>query len=498
MPTRAAVRAELARRHLAEFVRQAWPVLNPGVPLEWAWYLDAICGHLEAAARGHPAARRLLICQPPNTLKSTVASVCWPAWVWTWRPGCRFLCAANDGPLATRDAMAMRELVRSRWYQDGFRPAWRLRADQDEKTWFGNTAGGHRISYSVSAKVTGKKGDVLLVDDANDAKKVGSATDRQAVVDWHDLAFSGRVTDERRSPEVVVGQRLHPGDLIGHLKRRGGWTELRLAEEFDPAARCVTPLWSDPRAAAGELLRPARFGPAQIAERVGVLGSAGYQAQHNQDPRAAGGKFFDRALARLVHAVPAGTVAVRYWDTAATKGAASANTAGVLVGRTPLGRFLVADCVAGNWTPAERDAVMLQTAAADRHRRDLRVVRTYIERPGGFGTESVDAQVRMLAGYAVEPAPVGSSDGSKEDRARPLSAQWEVGNVDVLDGGWAEEFLVELDEFPGGRRVDRADATAGAFNKLTGGGSFTAADLPDPAAGGPTELDRLAAAGAFR
>src|SRR5206468_1450198 len=141
----------------------------------------------------------------------------------------------------------MRDLVESDWYQEWFRPDWRLRVDQDQKTWFANDAGGHRISYSVNARVIGRKGDILLVDDANDAKKVHSAVERDSVVQWHDLAFSGRMADEKRSPHVVVGQRVHPLDLIGHLKNRGGWVELRLSEEFDPAHRCVTPLWTDPR-----------------------------------------------------------------------------------------------------------------------------------------------------------------------------------------------------------------------------------------------------------
>jgi hypothetical protein len=109
--------------------------------------------------------------------------------VWAREPATRFLFAANDGPLATRDALAMRELIESDWYRRAFAPAWVLKDDQDVKTWYANTAGGHRISYSVSARVTGKKGDILVVDDANDAKKVWGEAERKAVIDWHDTEF---------------------------------------------------------------------------------------------------------------------------------------------------------------------------------------------------------------------------------------------------------------------------------------------------------------------
>ncbi len=283
------MRAELARRDLAVFVKQAWAVLTPGKELWWGWYLQAICDHLQAVTEGR--VRKLAISLPPNTLKSFIVSVCWPAWVWATDPSVRFLVAANDGPLATRDALAMRSLVESDWYTEHYRSAgavageWALAPDQAEKTWFVTTKGGHRISYSVNARVTGKKGDVLIVDDANDARKVHSKAERDNVIRWHDDAFSGRVADEKKSPEVIVGQRTHKDDLIGHCLRKPGWTQLKLPEEFDPTDRCVTGIgYADPRAAYGELLRPERFGPAQVTDRINTLGSVGFHTQHNQKP----------------------------------------------------------------------------------------------------------------------------------------------------------------------------------------------------------------------
>jgi predicted phage terminase large subunit-like protein len=182
-----------------------------------------------------------------------------------------------------------------------------------------------------------------------------------------------------------------------------------------------------------------------------------------------GGKFFDRLKVRLVPSAPVGTVAVRYWDTAATKGVSSANTAGVLLGRTPAGRFIVVHCAAENCSPSERKALLKQVSASDLHRPGVSVISSWIEQPGGFGTESVQDDIMGLAGYAIQANKVGGSSGSKEERWKPLTAQWEVGNVDVVEGDWTESFLAEMDSVPNGR-LDRADAAAGAFNKLTGGG----------------------------
>lgn len=33
--------------HLAYFVRAAWPILMPGIPLLWNWHLEALCKHVQ-------------------------------------------------------------------------------------------------------------------------------------------------------------------------------------------------------------------------------------------------------------------------------------------------------------------------------------------------------------------------------------------------------------------------------------------------------------------
>ncbi len=461
-PGRPAVRAEMARLSLSRFVRQAWAeVLSPGRPLAWGWYLDAICAHLEAVTRGD--CRRLIVTQPPNTLKSTVTSVCWPAWVWATDPRVRFLTAANDGTLATRDAVAMRDLVQSDWYQSSFRPAWRVRPGSDQKTYYANTAGGHRLAVSVNGAVTGKKGDVVLVDDPDDARRVVSPAERAAVHDWYDRAYSGRVADEANSPLIVVGQRLHPDDLIGHLVGQPGWTQLRLAERYDPARRLDTNWYADPRTEAGAFLRPGRFGETEWADRVARMGRRAVDTQHNQHPQHSDETWFPRHLAAVLPAVPAGTRAIRFWDTASTMGAASCDTAGVLMGVTPTGSYGVLDVVVAKLLPAARDALIVQTAHLDRARTDCRVTATCVERPAGVGIEVSQNIVRLLAGFNAKEVPVGRP---KDERIQPFAAQWQVGNVWLLAGAWNARFLDEHEAMPGGSARDISDAAGGAFNEL--------------------------------
>ena len=64
---------ELATRCLREFVRLAWPVVEPSTPFVPGWHIDAIVEHLEAVTRGQ--IRNLLINVPPRHMKSLLVSV---------------------------------------------------------------------------------------------------------------------------------------------------------------------------------------------------------------------------------------------------------------------------------------------------------------------------------------------------------------------------------------------------------------------------------------
>ena len=84
--------------------------------------------------------RKLLINMPPRHMKSTLVSVLWPAWVWTFRPDIRWLYTSYALSLSIRDTMKMRAVITSPWYQALFSDSFRLQADQNEKSKFFNNA----------------------------------------------------------------------------------------------------------------------------------------------------------------------------------------------------------------------------------------------------------------------------------------------------------------------------------------------------------------------
>ena len=278
-----------AVRSLAEFVRRAWHVLEPGTNLIWNWHITLICLHLEAVSRGE--CLRLLINIPPGHAKSLLVAVFWPAWVWTHQPHWRVLFTSYDMALSTRDSIRCRDVIMSDWYQETFKTKWKLKGDMNVKSHFENTAGGFRqaLSMSVTARGTGFRGDAVVADDPHNVKEHPSDEELEGVQFIWDKRMSSRLNDPRTGVRVVIQQRVHENDLAGHLIRKGSYTHLRLPTEFDPDQACVTKWGKDPRTQPKELLSPELFTRAVIAEALEDLGEYDFAGQHNQNPAPPGG-----------------------------------------------------------------------------------------------------------------------------------------------------------------------------------------------------------------
>src|SRR5690606_5505649 len=65
---------------LVQFVREAWPLVEPGITYRHGMHIEAICLHLEHATRTPNYNLRINI--PPGCMKSILCCVMWPAWVW--------------------------------------------------------------------------------------------------------------------------------------------------------------------------------------------------------------------------------------------------------------------------------------------------------------------------------------------------------------------------------------------------------------------------------
>lgn len=279
-----------AEASLYDFVRQAWPTLLPATPFVDGWHIEAICRHLEAVTRGD--IRRLVINVPPRHLKSTLVSICWPAWIWITAPHVRLLCSSYAEKLSLEHAVACRRLIESEWFQRNWGRVFQLQGDQNAKEQYDTNKRGYRISTSVGGRGTGSGGDILIIDDPHNMGEIQSDAKREEVLTWWRQAMSTRFNDPQTGRAVLVMQRGHEEDLSGYLLGQGGWEHLCLPARFESEHGCSTSIgWSDPRIEDGELLHPARVPEAELDAMERDLGAAA-PGQLQQRPTKAGGEIF--------------------------------------------------------------------------------------------------------------------------------------------------------------------------------------------------------------
>ncbi len=453
---------------LAGFVREAWHILEPEAVYVHNWHIDAICEHLEAVTDGR--INRLLINVPPGSSKSLIVSVLWPAWEWGPKGRCslRYLTTAfNDGPVK-RDTRKCRDLIISDWYQ-ALWPAVKLK--RAGETSFSNTDTGTREGVPFGS-LTSQRGDRLIIDDPHSTETAESEADRVATTRKFREGAINRLNDQERSAIVVIMQRLHEQDVSGVIiSLKMNYVHLMIPMEFDPARACETAIgFKDPRTDEGELLDPERFPRKVVDQLESDMGSYGYSGQYQQTPTPRSGGMFQRGDFEVVDAVPAraGGRRVRAWDFAASK-AKPGRQPDWTVGLRMLmvgGVFYIEDVVRGRWSPAEVETKLKNTASQDGMPVTIRMPQD----PGSAGKSDAETKVKMLAGYS---AVVKTVTGEKATRAKPASAQAEVGNVKLVRAPWNEAFLDEVSAFPNATFDDQVDAFADALNELALGSSYT-------------------------
>lgn len=284
---------------LRSYVAESWHVVEPGRRFVPNWHIDAICDHLEALSRG--AIRDLVINIPPRTSKSTIVSVDWPTWEWSFAPYTRWLFSSYAQRLSTRDSVKSRRVIDSPWYQRRWGKVYQLTSDQNEKTRFENDKTGMRIATSVTGSGTGEGGDRIVVDDPHNVKEAESEAKRVGTLEWWDEVMSTRGNDPATRARVIVMQRVHESDLTGHvIASELGYEHLVLPMEYDPKRSSVTVIgFTDPRRIEGELLWPARFPAKEVASLKKTLGPYAYAAQMQQEPAPSKGAIFDKTWFRF-------------------------------------------------------------------------------------------------------------------------------------------------------------------------------------------------------
>ena len=310
------------QRHLSDFIRQAWRIIEPKTIYFPNWHIELLCEYLEAVCAGE--IKRLLVNMPPRYMKSSIISVLWPCWWWTHEPASRWIFASYADTLASFHSLQRRRIIENPWYARNWPHAADMVSDQNVKTFFQNRMLGHMIATTMKGAGTGLGGNFIVIDDPHKTKEAEGSAEILSAVESFKTTFATRHDDKKRGATVIVMQRVNQQDLSGYVLEQGGWTHLKLEAECEQRTVITFPRSGKQIVREeGDLLWPKREGPDEIAEHK-KRGSYYFASQFQQRPVPLGGGIIKRAWWKRYPVDPMKlepltrfSLIVQSWDTAA-------------------------------------------------------------------------------------------------------------------------------------------------------------------------------------
>lgn len=443
----------MLRQDLLSFITKCFGWLNPSQPLAMSWHLEALAYHLELVCLRQIT--RLIITVPPRHLKSISASVAFPAWMLGHYPFLRFVCASYSADLSEKHALDCRSIMNAPWYKLVF-PRTRISREKNSVSDFTTTMRGGRLSTSVGGSLTGRGGQVLIIDDPMKPDEALSDARRSTANEWFDNTAYSRLDDKQHDAIIVVMQRLHMEDLVGHLlAKREGWVHLNLPAIAQIDERIAIGPGRFHMRKTGDLLQPKRE-PIEVLNvlREG-LGNFSYSAQYLQTPIPIDGEIFKWGWFKPYDTAPArhgNDQVVQSWDTASKDKEIndfSVCTTWLVKDKT----FYLLDVFRKRLNYPELRRAVIE------HSVRWRPSAVLIEDKASGTALAQDFQGGELTGVyrpiAIEP------EGDKITRAYAQSNAVEAGQVFIpRSAPWLADLRSEIVQFPSGRHDDQVDSIA--------------------------------------
>jgi predicted phage terminase large subunit-like protein len=440
-------------------VRKVFATLNPGKPFSDNWHIEAICYQLERIRTGKRS--RLIINMPPRSLKSLVCSIAFPAFVLGHDPRKRIIAISYSADLAVKLSNDFRSIVTSGWYRELF-PRTRISKTKNTEFEIATTEHGFRLATSVGGTLTGRGGDMVIIDDPLKPQDAKSDSKRGEVNGWFYNTVLSRLDDKQRGAIIVVMQRLHCDDLTGTLVERSDeWTALNLPAIAQQDAKIPIGEHQYHARNAGDVLHPEWESIVTLRKIQAQLGSDNFAAQYQQNPAPVGGNMIRREWVQrydgMLSHTPS-TVVLQSYDTASKAGEQNAYTVCTtwyLVDR----KYYLVDVMRGQF-----DYPLLKKLAIE-HARKHKPTKILVE-DSGVGT----ALISELKSAGFSPVGVQVKQ-DKKTRMAVQSAKFESGRVYFPRAApWLQEVEAELFAFPASRHDDQVDSISQALAEEAPGG----------------------------
>jgi predicted phage terminase large subunit-like protein len=437
------------RKDFVSFVRKVFHVLHPSAIFHMNWHICAIADYLEQVRLGK--IKRLIINVPPRSLKSIMSSVAFPAYVLGHEPTKRLIVASYSADLAIKHGNDFRTVVNSAEYRPIF-PGMRISAMKNTQSEVVTTLNGFRLAISVDGALTGRGGDIILIDDPIAALAARSQKSREHVVDWFFNTALSRLDDKQNGAIVLVMQRLHEDDLAGVLLRSSDeWTVLSLPAIAQQDEQIPIGHGQIHWRHAGDVLHPERESREVLESLRAQLGPETFAAQYQQQPVAPGGAMIKRASVRRYDQLPGTGQIIQSWDVANKPGEDNDYS----VCTTWLiheNRYYLMDVLRDRFDfPTLRRKVSEQ---AKLHKASQVLIED-----AGFGTALIqELKTADFSVIAVKP------EYDKKIRMAIQAGKFENGQVFFpKEAPWLRDLEDELFAFPNGRHDDQVDSISQAL-----------------------------------
>ena len=436
------------RKDFVSFVRKSFHVLAPSAIFQMNWHICAIAHYLEQVRLGK--IKRLIITVPPRSLKSIMCSVAFPAFVLGQDPTKRLIVVSYGADLAIKHGNDFRAVVNSVEYRAIF-PGMRISAMKNTQTEVVTTQNGFRLANSVDGALTGRGGDIIIIDDPIAALAALSQKSREHVRDWYFNTLLSRLDDKQNGAIVLVMQRLHEDDLAGVLLRGSDeWTVLSLPAIAEQDEQIPIGNGQFHCRHAGDVLHPERES-RDVLESLRKLSAETFAAQYQQQPVDPGGGTIKRPWVRRYDQLPTSGLIIQSWDVASKQGEENDYS------------------VCTTWLVHEIKYYLIDVL---RDRFDFPTLRRKVSEQAklhkashiliedaGVGTALV--QELKTAHFSVIPV---TPEYDKKIRMAIQSVKFENGQVFFpKEATWLAELEAELFAFPSGRHDDQVDSISQAL-----------------------------------
>lgn len=304
--------------------------------------------------------------------------------------------------------------------------------------------------------MTGRGGDIVIIDDPLKPIDALSDSKRTAANEWFLSTVLSRLDDKRIGAIIIVMQRVHMNDLTGFVLRQSdNWSILSLPAIAQDHETIALPGGRVHQRRPGEVLSPERE-PLETLEQMRLqLGSDLFSAQYQQAPVPPGGAMIKRHWIRRYSEVPprSGNFILQSWDTAVKGGPDNDWSVCTTWLRAANRQWYLLDLWRGRV-----DYPNLKTKVEELAKR-WQARQVLIEESGTAIGLLAELKFRVRGLTGVKP------NHDKATRMSIASALFESGQVYFPErASWLAELEAELFAFPGTPYDDQVDSISQALN----------------------------------